>query len=244
MSEPQLRRVLADLAAQGVPEGPDLWPGIRTRMAQGRDRSRRGRAVMRRHSLTRLISAGKHLPSRAAILALALIGLVLIGTGYAALPLVQQQLSESPEGQQMLAYGKSMHLVRTVGAYTISLDFAYADRDGGLLGYTIDAPRGRAFGNQLDQVTLSSDGTEVPIVGGSGIGSQADMTRNFVSFGGIPQAKAHSEVPLRLTVGAIDTNRPDGTTRTVPGPWVFDFTVPVAPTRFITAQLARYRVPR
>ena len=223
--EAQLRRVLADLAEQGE---PDLWPGIRTRLVE--ERARHGsRWAITRRSAPHRASRWKRLPSRAGVLALA-----LVGTGYAALPLIQQNLSGSPEGQQMLAHGKTMHLLRTVAGFTISLEFAYADQTGGLLGYTITAPDGRAFGNELAQVKLTTpDGTNVSITGGSSTGAQAGLTGNFIGFGRIPDLNGQNEVSLHLSVNAIETNRPDGTSQTVGGPWVFDFTAPVALTRLI-----------
>lgn len=230
MGEAQIRAVLADIAAQGVPAETDLWPRVRIGLDEVRARRGQGRAALPR---ARLALLPTRLPPLAVVLLFALVGVVLIGTGYAALPLIQQQLSQSPEGRQMLAYGKTMRLTRTVSGVTISLDFAYADQSGGLLGYTITAPDGQAFGNQLDQVTLTSDGRPIPIVGGSGTGEQAGMTGNFVSFGRIGKTSGPAQVPLRLTIGAVDTSRPDGTTRTLPGPWVFALTAPVAPTTFV-----------
>jgi len=233
MREAQLRQALLDLAAQGAPGEPDLWPGIRTRLVEERARSGWRWAITERSAPHRR-SRWKRLPSRAGVLTLALVGLLLAGTGYAALPLIQQNLSGSPEGQQMLAYGKTMHMMRTVAGFTVSLEFAYADQTGGLLGYTITASDGRAFGNELAQVTLTTpDGTNVPITGGSGTGAQAGLTGNFIGFGSIPDLNGRNEAPLRLSVNALETNWPNGISQTVVGPWVFDFTAPIAPTRFI-----------
>jgi len=234
MREVQLRRALVDLAEHGVPTEPDIWPGIRARLVGEPARLGERQILTREFSRARILSPWTFLPARTVVLALILIGVALAGTGYAALPLIQRQLSDSPEGQQMLAYGETMHLTQTVHEITISLDFAYADRTGGLLGYTITARGGRTYSARPDKISVTtSNGAAVPITGGSGTGRQAGATGNFVSFGGITAGSGQPKVPLHLNLGAVESTLPDGTTQTVPGPWVFGFTAPVAPTRII-----------
>jgi len=219
MDERELSRWLREIAEEGIPRSPDLWPAIRERIASPASRkARRWRS-------------GGWLAWGIPLLLMAL----AIGAVASAGDLWESfVLSRGPkEGLSV----QLLHLEQEQGGYRVLLEWAYADWNAIRIGYRVQGPLDPGQRAALSEVLLSDEaGRSFPPEMEEGVLGASEAMRmalppgeqaSILSF----ESWAHAPLPdllrlrLRLRL-AIDL--PSGV-REERGPFAFDFRIPVHP---------------
>jgi hypothetical protein len=183
----------------------------------------------------RAVGAKWHWPRTALVAAVAIFALV--GATYiVALPLLQSLWSEDRGLQHVTRAGlaRELNLRQTIDGVTVHVRKGYADANRVVIGYSVELPPTAADeGPQLSAPILTDDnGSTYPSLGFS--------TTNDSPLG----AQLHNFEPLGVTAGrdiAFTLTIPDvvrtppgsGTVQVFRGPWVFNFTLPMAAARVV-----------
>src|SRR5262249_41562525 len=134
----QVKQALDDIAEQAVPGGVDLWPRIEAQA--------KALAAMPEASPPAPARPGRLRGRRAAGAGLALAALLVAGaTAYAGGPVLNRLLTMDDQfrTEDAQRLGRTLNLSQTLGDVTMSVQWAYADRQRVLVGYTIACADGR-----------------------------------------------------------------------------------------------------
>ena len=175
----------------------------------------------------------------------ALVGAVaifaLVGATYIALPLLQLLWSEDRGLQHVTQAGlaRDLNLRQTIDGVTVHVQKGYADANRVAIGYSVELPPTTAGddGPQFSSAILTDeDGRTYPSLG-------------FSTTGDSPLgAEVHTFEPLGVTAGrdiaftltipeVVRAPKEGGFVRTFRGPWVFNFTLPMAAARVVERTL-------
>ncbi len=163
MNDQQLRQALHELAAQGVPPDMDLWPALEARVAR-----RRRAPWARLLPATRLGWAGLGL---AILLA---VGATVHATAPEIIRLLLQTQDGPLGGVDVAHLGQPLDLSQTMGNVTVTLQWAYADADRILIGYTIRSSDRRRYDPRDCELT-DALGEALLFAGGYGVTGQSDI---------------------------------------------------------------------
>ncbi|MDO9129972.1 MAG: DUF4179 domain-containing protein, partial [Anaerolineales bacterium] len=162
MNKQQFQQTLHELAAQAIPSNLDLWPVIRARVAHKSHRT----LWMRMLPATRLGWAS-----------LALVASFVFGvTAYAAAPVISRllQMDEQLKYADPASLGQPFDLSQTIDNVTVTMQWAYADADRVLVGYTVRSSDGRRF-DPYDATLTEATGIAFQWQGGYGVTGQSDV---------------------------------------------------------------------
>ena len=173
-------------------------------------------------------------PRTALVAALAIFAL---GATYVVLPLLQSLWSEDRGLQHVTRAGlaRDLNLTQTIDGVTVHVQKGYADANRVAIGYSVELPptTPEKDGPQLSVATLTDDhGNTYPSLGfsttnDSPLGAQL---HNFEPVGVI----AGRDIAFTLTIPeVVRAPKGSGTVQTFPGPWVFNFTLPMAAARVV-----------
>ena len=175
----------------------------------------------------------------------ALVGAVaifaLVGATYVVLPLLQLLWSEDRGLQHVTQAGlaRDLNLRQTIDGVTLHVQKGYADANRVAIGYSVELPPTTAGddGPQFSSAILTDeDGRTYPSLG-------------FSTTGDSPLgAEVHTFEPLGVTAGrdiaftltipeVVRAPKEGGFVRTFRGPWVFNFTLPMAAARVVERTL-------
>jgi hypothetical protein len=232
MDKKQFQQTLHELAAQAVPSNLDLWPVIRARVAHKSHRT----LWMRMLPATLLGWAS-----------LALVALFVFGvTAYAAAPVISRllQMDERLKYVDPATLGQSLDLSQTNDNVTVTMQWAYADADRVLIGYTIHSSDGRRFDPYVEMLT-DATGAVFQWQGGYGAGEGSYMWifDNTVKSSTAPQTLnlrfivhvqelVMSATPVTPSLDSPSLDSGSVFLQPVPigeviGPFTFDFSIPV-----------------
>jgi hypothetical protein len=157
----RVNQALDDVTEQAVSAGVDLWPRIEARAQALPTRARR-----------------RWLPaSRSAWAGLALAALLLAGaTAYAGAPVLNRLLTMDDQfrTEDAQRLGRTLNLSQTLGDVSVTVQWAYADRQRVLVGYTIASADGRRF--DPGEASLSdARGNALHSTGGYGVTGHSDL---------------------------------------------------------------------
>jgi len=180
-----------------------------------------------------------HWPRTALIAALAIFALV--GATYLALPLLQSLWSEDRGLQHVTQAGlaRELNLRQTIDGVTVHVQKGYADASRVAIGYSVELPPTTAAndGPQLSAPILTDDdGATYPSLGfattnDSPLGAQV---HTFAQRG----ATNARDIAFTLTIAElVRAPRGSGTVQAFRGPWVFNFTLPMAGARVVERTL-------
>jgi hypothetical protein len=237
MKKQKLRQVLEQLANQAVPSDRDMWPMLREQLAVQSQRTMR----------KRLIPA-----TRLGWLSFVLVAVLFLSiTAYAAGPWISRLFESDERFQDIdLSLRQSLNLSQTIENVTITVEWAYADTDWVLVGYTIRNSDGKRF-DPYNETLTEKAGITLPWQGAYGVTGQSDMLQVTLPAGegtyvGIfenisesSSLEAHFEVHAQeLILPSQEATPPtvDNTEATelltpapagrIIGPFTFDFFVP------------------
>jgi hypothetical protein len=176
-----------------------------------------------------------HWPRTALVASLAIFALV--GATYVVLPLLQSLWSEDRGLQHVTQAGlaRDLNLRQTIDGVTVHVQKGYADANRVAIGYSVELPPTMPGddGPQFSSATLTDDhGNTYPGLGFSGTGDSllGAQVYNFEPFGVI----AGRDIAFTLTIPEVDrAPKGGGFVRTFRGPWVFNFTLPMAAARVV-----------
>jgi hypothetical protein len=161
MNKQQFQQMLHEFAAQAVPSNLDLWPAIRERLALRPHRRLRARLI----PATRLGWLG---------LALAVLFVFSI-IAYATGPEISRLLQKDERLRHVdLGLSQPLDLSQTIENVTVTVQWAYADADWVLIGYTIRSSDGRRF-DPGDATLTEATGVTFPWQGGYGVTGHSDI---------------------------------------------------------------------
>ena len=181
-----------------------------------------------------------HWPRTALVALLAIFALV--GATYVVvLPLLQSLWSEDRGLQHVTQAGlaRDLNLRQTIDGVTVHVQKGYADANRVAIGYSVELPPTTAGddGPQFSSAILTDeDGRTYPSLG-------------FSTTGDSPLgAEVHTFEPLGVTAGrdiaftltipeVVRAPKEGGFVRTFRGPWVFNFTLPMAAARVVERTL-------
>jgi hypothetical protein len=165
----------------------------------------------------------------------------LVGATYVVLPLLQSLWSEDRGLQHVTQAGlaRDLNLRQTINGVTVHVQKGYADANRVAIGYSVELPPTTPGddGPQLSWAILTDDhGNTYPSLGFttttvSPLGAQV---HTFAQRG----ATDARDIAFTLTIPEV-TRAPKGggTVRAFRGPWVFNFTLPVAAARVVEPAL-------
>jgi hypothetical protein len=161
----------------------------------------------------------------------------LVGATYVALPLLQLLWSEDRGLQHVTQAGlaRELNLRQTINGVTVHVQKGYADANRVAIGYSVELPPTTApnDGPQLSVAILTDDhGTTYPSLGFSTTGDSplGAQLHNFEPLG----VTAGRDIAFTLTIPEVHrAPRGSGTMQVFPGPWVFNFTLPMAAARVV-----------
>jgi hypothetical protein len=176
-----------------------------------------------------------HWPRTALVASLAIFALV--GATYVVLPLLQSLWSEDRGLQHVTQAGlaRDLNLRQTINGVTVHVQKGYADANRVAIGYSVELPPTTPGddGPQFSSAILTDDhGNTYPSLGFSGtrdspLGAEV---HNFEPRG----VTAGRDIAFTLTIPEVDrAPKEGGTVRTFRGPWVFNFTLPMAAARVV-----------
>lgn len=236
MKKQEFRQILHEIAMQAVPSDRDVWPMLQERLAA--QPHRRQRAWL--HPATRLGWLG---------FALAILFIFSI-TAHAAGPWLNRLFERDVRLQHInLSLRQPLNLSQTIENITVTVDWAYADADLVLVGYTIRSSDGRRFDSYHASLTGKA-GITLPWQGTYGVTGQSDVLQvtlptgegTYVAiFKNISasrvldvQFKVHAEEFMLPSISAAPATEPPKTVMLKPvpvgrivGPFTFDFNVTV-----------------
>jgi hypothetical protein len=184
----------------------------------------------------RAVGAKWHWPRTALVAAVAIFALV--GATYiVALPLLQSLWSEDRGLQHVTQAGlaRELNLRQTIDGVTVHVRKGYADANRVAIGYSVELPPPTPGddGPQFSSAILTDDhGNTYPSLGfsttnDSPLGAQL---HNFEPFG----VTAGRDIAFTLTIPEVfRAPKEGGFMRTFRGPWVFNFTLPMAAARVV-----------
>jgi len=237
MKKQELIQVLHQLADQAVPSDRDMWPMLREQLAVQSQRTRQ----------KRLIPA-----TRLGWLAYVLVVFLFFSiTAYATGPWIGRLFDRDERFQDIdLSLSQPLNLSQTIDNVTITVEWAYADTDWVLVGYTISTSDGKRF-DPYDEVLTDKTGITFPWQGAYGVTGQSDILQVtlqagegsyvgiFENISDFRTLEAHFEVnaqELKLpsqedTPPTVDKSESTTLINPVPagkimGPFIFDFTAP------------------
>ena len=243
MDKQQIKHDLEALAKAGVPDGVDVWSGVRARVARSG------------HAVSGHINVGRRL-RRGGLgwAALVLAGLLALGaTAYAASPVISKLLAMDDQLKTVDAerLGKTLDLSQTLGDVSATVQWAYADGKRVLVGYTLKTADGRRF-DPAGATLTDSSGAVLHTHGGYGVVGHSDILDVTLPPGEIatiavfesPAGAAQAGMlKLHLSLSAAEYAPPSDATPVVvngnsaqaqpavllanAGPFEFDFEVPV-----------------
>ncbi len=164
MNKQQFQQTLHELAAQAMPSNFDPWPAIRERLALRSHRRLRARLIP---------------TTRLGWLGLALTALFIFSiTAYAAAPVISRllQMDEQLKYADPATLGQPFDLSQTIDNVTVTMQWAYADADRVLIGYTIRSSDGRRFDPYVEMLT-DATGAVFQSQGGYGVVGQSDILK-------------------------------------------------------------------
>jgi hypothetical protein len=161
----------------------------------------------------------------------------LVGATYVVLPLLQSLWSEDRGLQHVTQAGlaRDLNLRQTINGVTVHVQKGYADANRVAIGYSVEfPPTTPAYdGLQLSAPILTDDnGSRYPSLGFSTTGDSplGAQLHNFEPFG----VTAGRDVAFTLTIPEVDrAPKGSGTMQVFRGPWVFNFTLPMAAARVV-----------
>src|SRR5687768_1681927 len=178
-----------------------------------------------------------HWPRTALVASLAIFALV--GATYiVALPLLQSLWSEDRGLQHVTQAGlaRDLNLRQTIDGVTVHVRKAYADANRVAIGYSVELPPTTPGddGPQFSSAILTDDhGNTYRSLGFSTTTNDSPLgaqLHNFEPHG----VTAGRDVAFTLTIpDVIRAPKGSGTMRTFAGPWVFNFTLPMAAARVV-----------
>lgn len=235
--DPAMTYVIGELdAAYNTAEPPAT---LRTDLA----RAVRERAEARQPD-TRQAGGGwsrLRLPRRASVIVAAVLAAVLaLGAGaYALEPLISQVFRMEPGTQQILEMklAQSVHVTRSLGGFTMTVEKVYADSNRVVVGYTVQAPPDHAYsGVSLVNAILTTDqGGVLPGSTAFGSGETNHQEAEVAFFDASSITGNPSALQLHLTGdglgGNVDAGSPSVHPFQVLGALAFDFSVAFHPGR-------------
>jgi hypothetical protein len=183
----------------------------------------------------RALGPKRRWPRTALVTTLALFALV--GATYVALPLLQSLWSEDRGLQHVTQAGlaRELDLRQTIDGVTVHVQKGYADANRVAIGYSVELPPTTPGddGPQLSSAILTDDhGNTYPSLGFSTTGDSplGAQLNNFEPLG----VTAGRDIAFTLTIPEV-TRAPkgSGTVQAFRGPWVFNFTLPMAAGRVV-----------
>lgn len=252
--DPAMAKLIGDLDRLHTPPPPPQARVAVARALQERIAARRAAASTPGWRLPAL------LPRRLGIAATALLAaLALAAAAAPALAsLLDQVFALNPRAQRIdgQRLGRELNLSQTVNGFTVTIGRVYADANQIVIGYTVTGPAGRV----LAAATLTDgEGWRVPVLTDARgrrlpaapamvqLALQGNQGSALLYYEGAGITSTPDALSLRLAAGGLRVSErlagagtPDraaedcggqGCTYVVPGPWVFDFTVPFEPGR-------------
>ncbi len=251
-TDPALEHLVRDLDAAYSASEPPEWLATSSMMNSelaGQTRESRTTAA-RWFSLTRRVWQ----PARA--VAAALLALVVLASGgYATAPHLMQMMQRTlPKNDPAASYvaehalGQELHRSQTIGDITVTLDRVYADANRIIVFYGITARDLRGSDGHWHAGDIELTDTAGRTYRMHSLMEQSDpvsmgSTLGVISFDPVAFPIDTGDVTFRMTVPGVGAFRdtvtsfsngqaiPDDQIVRVPGPWIFDFTVPVFPGR-------------
>lgn len=178
-------------------------------------------------------------PRTALVTALAIFALV--GATYVVLPLLQSLWSEDRGLQHVTQEGlaRDLNLSQTIDGVTVHVQKGYADANRVAIGYSVELPPTTPGddGPQFSSAILTDrDGRTYPGLGFSATGDSL-LGAQLYTFEPVG-VTAGRDIAFTLTIPEIvRAPKAGGTVRTFRGPWVFNFTLPMAAARVVERTL-------
>jgi hypothetical protein len=179
-----------------------------------------------------------HWPRTALVTALAIFALV--GATYiVALPLLQSLWSEDRGLQHVTQAGlaRELNLRQTIDGVTVHVQKGYADANRVAIGYSVEFPPTTPGDLSFSVPILTDDdGATYPSLGFSMTGDSplGAQVHNFEPRGVI----GARDIAFTLTISEVlRTPKGSGTLQAFRGPWVFNFTLPMAAARVVEPAL-------
>lgn len=232
----QLVRDLDTCYTTSEPPTQLTWDALRMQHMQARA-AKPGRIA----SLV-LFRPRNRLSFRVSFILLALLALLVIaGTAYAALvPLLTQTLSSQQGTQQLLLdrQFKDLHIPKTLGGFTFTVEKAYADSNRIIVGMTTTKPQAHPYDDAhfLYSTMKTQDGQILPMMNEEGmLGKGTESSVYSFDASNIQGSFDELRVVMRLdTLSVLQLNSvsPDGASSTTPqeytvnGSLTFYFSVP------------------
>lgn len=237
MKKQELQKIIQDIAEEAIPSNRNVWPSLQEKLAtQQRPRTRNW-----------------FLPtSRLGRLAFALSIVLLISiTAYASEPWINRLIGSDNRLKHVdLSLRYPLNLSKTIDDVTITLDWAYADKDWVLIGYNLRSSDASRY-EPTERMLTEQEGVIFPWQGSYGFISQCDFREEAslsgeYSYVGIFEnisdsitIMAHFEVKADSLPETYSEESPSETNnngktviltpmhpgRTI-GPFVFDFVIP------------------
>lgn len=180
---------------------------------------------------------------------------ILAGTGFAVLPLMNRAFDEEPGTRSILqeGLGEELNLSHTAEGFTLKILRAYADVNRVVVGYEVSGPPNREIDLAVPIFNLTdSTGHQLPErhTAISGVGADTGGFASWFDASGIKGTPPQLKLQLQASTikvwertrperadddapGISDCNGPESPFRCtdVQGPLVFNFTVPFRPGR-------------
>jgi len=159
----------------------------------------------------------------------------LVGATYIALPLLQSLWSEDRGLQHVTQAGlaRDLNLRQTINGVTVHVQKGYADANRVAIGYSVEFPPTAPGRHSFSGPILTDDhGNTYPSLGFSTTGDSplGAQLHNFEPLG----VTAGRDIAFTLTIPEVDrAPKGSGTMQVFRGPWVFNFTLPMAAARVV-----------